>query len=699
MGFKIGIDVGGTFTDFALMDEDGETETHKVLTTPDDLSRAVLSGLGQLAAARGLELSRFLARVETIVHGTTVTTNAVLTGNVARTGLLATRGFRDALEMRRGIREVQYDNKYLAPPPLVPRYLRLPVRERVAEDGSVLAAIDLDEVDRALERLREAGVEALAICFLHAYANDDHERAAARRVGERWPELYLSVSSRVLPQVRYYDRVSTTVLNAAVGPILNRYLESLTARLSDQGFRGVLLIMQSNGGVTAPEVVMEFAVSTLLSGPAAAPVAGLAYADLHGDGDFITVDMGGTSFDAALVIGGAPEVTTQGRVGRYALGLPALEINTVGAGGGSIAWIDEGGLLRMGPQSAGANPGPACYGRGGELPTCSDANLVLGYLDPDYFAGGRIKLDAEAARRAIRDKVARPLGLSLTQAAHGMYQIMNVNMATGIREISIQKGHDPREFPLICAGGAGPVHAALIARELAMPRVLIPRESSVFCAVGMLRSDLKHDFVRSYHTTLSAGAIDEDRFLRLVAEMEAEADDVLGREGIASSRRVYRHAFDLRYQGQYHEVTVEVGAKAVRSVDLEAIARAFHSRHDRLYGYALEEEGTALELVNLRLSALGESAKPEIRRRPRLGPDASTARKGRRAVFLPSLMDYAEVEVYDGHAMGPGNRLEGPAMVERIDTTLFLPPDFVLEVDDHGSYLMSDREAPGGAAP
>ena len=441
MSYRIGIDVGGTFTDYLLLDERGGTRAHKVLSTPADPSQAVLQGLDELAAGIGLSLSEFLRRVEIIVHGTTVTTNAVLTGRTARAGLITTQGFRDALEMRRGVRESFYDNKLTAPRPLVPRRLRLPVRGRIDHRGSEIEPLSLDDVGQAISVLQASGVDAVAISFMHAYANPAHEEAAAELVARRMPDAYLSVSSRVLPQVRFYERTSTTVLNAVVGPILRRYVDNLRRRLADGGFEGALRIMQSNGGVTSPEAVAALAALTLLSGPAAAPTAGLAALRPHGEDSFITVDMGGTSFDAALVVGGAPSITTASSVSRFALALPSMDIVTIGAGGGSIAWIDDG-LLKMGPQSAGADPGPACYGRGGTEPTCSDANLVLGYLSPDFFAGGRIRLDADAARAAIERGVAAALGMDPVRAAHGMYQVMNVNMASAIREISVQKGWD-----------------------------------------------------------------------------------------------------------------------------------------------------------------------------------------------------------------------------------------------------------------
>ena len=689
MTYKIGVDVGGTFTDFLIMDEAGHPGVFKILSTPEDPSIAVMAGFRVMAEAAGTDPASFLRQVEIIVHGTTVTTNAVLTGGVAKTGLLTTKGFRDALQMRRGIREELYNNRYFPPPPIVPRHLRIPVTERTDHTGDEVEGIQMSDVEKGIEAFQENGIEAVAVCFMHAYANPDHETLASERVKTLMPEAYLSVSSKILPQVRFYDRVSTTVLNAAVGPILGRYLSNLTRKLEAGGFKGVLLIMQSNGGVTSPKVVTELAASTLLSGPAAAPVAGVAYTNPHGYRDFITIDMGGTSFDAALIKDSEPMITTDGKVNRYALALPMMEINTIGAGGGSIAWIDKGGLLKMGPKSAGANPGPACYGLGGTEPTCSDANLVLGYLNEDYFAGGKMKLDRRGAEKAISEKIAKPLRMDLLSAAYGMCHIMNVNMASAIREISVQRGFDPREFLLVCAGGAGPIHAAMIAAELEIPRILIPKESSIFCAAGMLLSDLKHDFVRTYHTLLSRKAVGPSRLRSLVEELRTEGEAVLAMERIPPNRRLYRFFLDLRYMRQYHEVTVPVDEELITSFQEEALKEAFHSQHDRLYGYSLKEEGTEVELVNIRMTAVGLTEKPAFRKEDYRGRDPGDCLKGQRAVFIPARMNFEDVPVYDGNRMGHGHFLKGPAMIEQVNTTIFVPPEYEIACDEYGSYLMA----------
>ena len=676
---KVGIDVGGTFTDFLLMDRQGRTRVHNELSPPADPSVAVMNGLAALAALAATPFERFVRDIDLIVHGTTVTTNAVLTGNAARTGLLATRGFRDALQMRRGVREEMYDNRYHPPPPIVPRHLRLPVTERVDAAGNIVTPLHEEDVISSIEEFRSQGVEAVAICFLHAHANRQNEESAARLVRKALPDAYVSASCEVLPQVRFYERTSTTVLNAGVGPILSRYMRNLTHNLQAARFQGKLLIMQSNGGVASPQSVSRLAAMTLLSGPAAAPAAGLAL----GYQDFISVDMGGTSFDAALVRGGHPAVTTSGTVNRYALALPSMEINTIGAGGGSIAWIDDGGLLRMGPHSAGADPGPACYGRGGTEPTCTDANLVLGYLSADYFAGGRMKLDVEASNSVIRERIARRLGMDAVEAAHGMYQVINVNMASAIREISVQKGYDPRAFPLLCAGGAGPIHGAAIAAELGIRRIVVPRDASIFCAAGMLRTDLKHDYVRSYAQLLPEGR--DARVRGLVAEMEREARATLKAEGIGPAAQRFLYSMDLRYLGQYHEVNVGVPAKLLK--DGKAIRERFHARHDALYGYSLREEGTPVQLLNLRLAAIGVTRKAPVERESRRPASCKQAFKGKRNVYTGER--FAAVPVYDGDRLGHGNRLAGPAIVESVNTTIVVPRGWTAQYDALGNCLLS----------
>ncbi len=684
MRYRIGIDVGGTFTDFLLLDSNGNVAVYKTSTTPDDPAVGLLNGLAEMATERGMSLPDFVQTVDVIVHGTTVATNAVLTGNGVSTGLLTTRGFRDALQMRRGIREAQYNNRYTAPEPLVPRYLRQTVRERIDYRGQVRLALDETDVSNVIENFKEAGVDAVAICFMHAHANASHEQQAAQMLQREFPEVYLSVSSELLPQIRFYDRTSTTVLNAFVGPLVQRYLERLTARLFEMGFAGVLLIMQSNGGVAAPDVTMRMAANTLLSGPAAGPVAGLSFVEPHGYSDCITVDMGGTSFDAALIVDRQPHVVTDGRINGHLLALPMLDIHTIGAGGGSIGWIDSGGFLRMGPQSAGAMPGPACYGRGGARPTSTDADLVLGYLTPDFFLGGKLNLYPGLARTAIAQHVAQPLGMSIEEAAAGMYAVINNNMADGIRAISIQRGYDPRDFPLVVAGGAGPIHAAVIAQELEIPLLLIPRASSIFCAAGMLLSDLKHNYVRTFPTALNA--LDEHVLRDLCTTMAAEAYKTLSAEHVEPERQHLHFSLDLRSVGQFHEVNIPLLTSEIETFDRHAIIDRFQARHDQLYGYSVPE--TPLELVSIRLTAIGETEKPRLPRQQRQSPDAERAMRGQRHVYSPDKRNFELVPVYNGDELNYGNRVTGPAIIEQVTTTIFVPSSYQVVCDPFGSFAM-----------
>lgn len=687
MTLKIGIDVGGTFTDFVVARDGAEPAIFKSLSTPEDPSIAVVDGLADIAAAMHppMTLEAFAATIDTIVHGTTVTTNATLTHTGATCGLLTTEGVRDALEMRRGIREEQYNNRATNVRPIVPRSRRAGIRGRMDRDGAEVEALDLAAIEAELAAWKNEGVQAVAICFMNSFANPAHEQAAAAAVRKAMPEAYLSVSTEVLPSIRFYERVSTTALNAYVGPKLLHYLDQLVARLSGIGFKGLLMIMQSNGGVISPQAAREKAALTLLSGPAGGPGAGLFYVGAHGQDRCITTDMGGTSFEASVAVG-APMVKNDGEIARHRIALPMLDIHTIGAGGGSIGWLDDGGLLRMGPQSAGADPGPACYGKRGKLPTTTDANVVLGYLDPAFFAGGRMALDVNAARAAIEEHIARPMGLSVEQAAAGMYRVACNNMAQGVREVTIKRGFDPREFPLIPGGGAGPIHGCLICSELEIPLLIVPREASVLCAFGMLMCELRHDYVRTFVARLDA--LDWTRLDALVDAMTTEGRQALADERVAPPRRRFELRFDCRYLKQYHEVSVPIAAEAVARHDAAAIGRAFHAEHLRLYGYSLEAEGAAVEIINLRLQAIGETDRPAYREQTAGSADASAARKPARRMYIPERDAFAAVPVYDGHRLACGHRIEGPALVEQQTTAIFVSESFDCAVDTLGSFVL-----------
>ena len=690
MALKIGIDVGGTFTDFVVTRDGAEPAIYKTLSTPTDPSIAVVSGLADIAAGMRppQTLQAFAATIDTIVHGTTVTTNATLTSSGAKCGLITTKGVRDALEMRRGVREEQYNNRYTNVKPLVPRYLRAGVEGRLDRNGAQTTALNLGEVRQAIDLFKREGVQAVSICFMNSFADPAHEQAAAALVRREMPETYLSVSTDVLPSIRFYERISTTALNSYVGPKLNHYLDQLVSRLKEIGFNGLLLIMQSNGGVISPQLAREKAALTLLSGPAGGPGAGLFYVRAHGQNKCITTDMGGTSFEASVAVD-SPMIKNDGEIARHKIALPMLDIHTIGAGGGSIGWLDQGGLLRMGPQSAGADPGPACYMKGGRLPATTDANLVLGYLDPDFFAGGKMKLDIDAARKAIEEHIARPMGLSIEQAAAGMYRVACNNMAQGVREVTIKRGFDPREFPFIPAGGAGPIHSCLICQELEIPLQVVPRESSVLCAFGMLMSELKHDFVRTFVSRLNA--IDWARLTAIIDDMARDGARQLEQERIQEAKRRYDVKFDCRYIKQYHEVSFLVPRELIARRDTAAIARAFHAEHNRLYGYALEQENTPVEIINVRVQAIGLTEKPHYKEEPWAGEDASGAAKGRRSVYIPETNAFKEVPVYDGHRMRHGNRITGPAMIEQETTAIFVSACYDCVVDAYGSFALYQK--------
>jgi N-methylhydantoinase A len=687
MSLKIGIDVGGTFTDFLVAGHGEDALIHKVLSTPEDPSIAVMSGLAELRArlAPSGDLAAFLRSIDTIVHGTTVATNATLTHTGAHSALLTTSGVRDALEMRRGIRERQYDNRYTNVKPLVPRYLRVGVGGRLDRNGAELEPLALDDIRKAAALFKEEKVEAVSICFMNAFANPKHEQAAAELVRRELPQAYLTVSTDLIPSIRFYERVSTTALNSYVGPKLSRYLDRLVERLEAAGFAGVLLIMQSNGGVISPELARDKAALTLLSGPAGGPAAGLFFAKALGTDRCITTDMGGTSFEASVAIG-TPGIVNDGEIARHKIALPMLDIHTIGAGGGSIAWLDEGGLLRVGPQSAGAQPGPACYGQGGTLPTTTDADLVLGYLNPDYFAGGSMRLDRAAAERAIAEKIARPMGLSLEDAAAGMYRIACNNMAQSVREVTIKRGFDPREFAFIAAGGAGPVHSCMICSDLDIPLQIVPASASVLCAYGMLLCELQHDFVRTFVARLAT--LDWERLAQIFLQMRADGDCLLEHEHVLPKERHYRIRLDCRYLKQYHEVSFEVPEQTIQRHDAEEVARRFHEEHNRLYGYSLEADKTPIEIINVRLQAIGATTLPRYATERHGGEDAAHARKSRRAVYIPEASAFETVPVYDGHRLCCGNAIEGPAVIEMVTTAVFVSASFDCVVDRYRSLVL-----------
>ncbi|MCH7762644.1 MAG: hydantoinase/oxoprolinase family protein [Candidatus Marinimicrobia bacterium] len=692
MKYKLGVDIGGTFTDFFLVSDAGDTVMHKTLSTPEDSSIGFITGMKELAEKLSIDENEFIQSIEAIVHGTTIATNTLLTLQGAKTALITTKGLRDALEMRRGIREEQYNNHYQNVTPLVPRYLRLTVNERIDADGNIVTPVIESELEGIVEKLKSESVESVAVCFMNSYLNVTHEKQVTEYLRNKLKDVYITASYEVLPSIRFYERVSTTVVNAYIGVVVDKYIASLLSKLDALNFKGGFSIMQSNGGVVSPDIVRKIPAVTVLSGPAAAPIAGAFYAEMLGFDNCITMDMGGTSFDASMVVDGQCVTSTEGDINRYRIALPSLDIITIGAGGGSIGWVDSGGLLQMGPQSAGALPGPVCYDRNGEEPACTDADLILGYLDPNFFAGGKYKLNKDKASKELEKKLAVPLGLSIMETAAGMYRVINMNMAQGVRQVSVERGYDPREFLMIVAGGAGPIHAGEICRELEIPMFVVPNVAPIFCATGMLLGDLKHDYVRSYITRFSD--IDKTFFLNLYDEMKQESFDTLSREGISNNQTEFIPTLDLRYVGQYHEVPLQVGMDDIFSFNLDKIKKEFHREHNRQFGYSLEEEGTELEIINVRLRAIGVTDKPNSFAKmdesdPLKNPDF--AFKCQRNVYIPELNDFKEIPVFDGDKLTGKYTIEGPAIIEQINTTIFLGETYDCDTGIGGSFIVYNK--------
>src|SRR5881396_3678225 len=630
--WRIGIDVGGTFTDLAAVDETGRVVIAKCASTPRDQSEGLMEGLGLLAGECGTDLAGLLASTERIVHGTTVATNALLERKGARVGLLTTEGHRDVIEMREGLKDDRYNVRMPPPVPLVPRARRLGVRERVVADGRVTVPLAARSLATALETLARARVDSVAVCYLHAYRNPRHERLTARALARRLRGVYVSLSSVVLPQIKEYERIWTTVVNAYVGPALARYLNALRARLAARGYRGDVLIMQSHGGVAPIRESARLAAGAVLSGPAGGIAAGRYAARLLEEGSLITFDMGGTSTDIALLQRGEPSLTGEKTVGIARIALPSLDIHTLGAGGGSIARVDAGGILHVGPESAGADPGPACYGKGGDRATVTDANVVLGFLDPANFLGGRIALDRRAAETAI-DRVARALGTERLAAAEGIAKVVDTNMAEGIKIVSVRRGVDPRKFTLVAFGGAAGLHVTEVAR----------------LAPATLR--------------------------RLFAAMEADGRKRLGVfDGPVSVRR----SLDMRYGEQIFEIPVSLDGVNLDAANLldEIVAR-FHRRHEELYAYSAP--GQEVVVVNARVAVVGELPPLATGPSDRVRRDAPKA--ARRRVWLG---DWVEVPVFRLGELPVGWETKGPALFESATTTVLLRAGERVSVTPHG---------------
>jgi N-methylhydantoinase A len=686
--YQIGIDVGGTFTDVVVAG--GPSSTYlKVPTRSAAQAEGVREGLERAAERLGLDVPDLLARTDRIVHGTTIATNMMIEGTGSRVGFLTTEGFRDEIEYRRGLKEEIYDPCLPPPRPLVRRRYRLTVPERIGADGSELTALDEEAVRARIGELRSAGCEALAIGFLFSFLNPAHEARARSIAEEEWPGVYLSVSSEVLPLVREYERFSTTVVNAYVGPRTARYLDRLESELSGAGFRGEFLVILSSGGVIDGKFAGRRAASLLCSGPAGGVLAAtelLARRTAHRN--LITIDMGGTSYDVCLIANAAPHTTSGAYVERHAVAVPMFGIHTIGAGGGSIARVDSGGVLRVGPQSAGAVPGPACYGRGGTEPTVTDANLTLGYLNPDASFGGSVELDAEAARRSLESRIAEPLGLSLEEAAWGVLRMINAHMTNGIRVVSVQQGHDPRDFALVAFGGNGAVHAARQAEDLGIDTVLVPRMAGALSAYGGLFADAQVDHLLTW--VARCDSADTGELNRVLAELRDKGERTLGGESVCHESHLACH-----YAGQTSEIWIPAAASGeeVGADDLSDVARDFHRAHERERSFAKRDE--PVHIIGVKVTSRRSGAKP-LRSQNEV-PDSNLPRTvsvTNRQVYFDADSGWTKTSIYAGESLDAGAAMAGPAIVEEPDTTIVVYPGWRCRLDENHVYCLT-RE--GGA--
>jgi N-methylhydantoinase A len=682
MSVRLAIDIGGTFTDATLIDDEtGGVAIAKVLTTPADPSEGFMQAAERALAAGNVGAGH----VRFVVHATTVATNAIIEGKIARSGFVTTDGFRDLLEIARQVRPTLYDTQFEKAKPLVPRDRAVVVRERLGPAGEVLHALEDDSVREAAAILRREEVESVAVCLLHAYVNPEHERRVGAILAEELPGVPISLSAEVAPEFREYLRASTTVINAAVRPVIERYLERIETRLAEAGVEAKLLVMQSSGGVFSAEAARSRPVFMVESGPAAGVIASAHLGETLGREDILSFDMGGTTAKVGLIQGGRPSVTKNYNVGGHAgagiggmslsgypVRTPVVDLVEIGAGGGSIAWVDSGGLLRVGPQSAGADPGPVCYRRGGGEPTVTDANLVLGRLNPSYFLGGEIELDVDGAARAIEERCAAPLGLSLVEAANGIVEIANAAMVNALHLISVQRGYDPRDFVLVGFGGAGPVHANALVRDAEMPTLVIPRSPGIFSATGLLTTDLKRDAATTIMRRLDA--LDADEVEATFAELEEQGREELEREGLTGDAIEFERQIDMRYVGQSYELSVPAG---------DGLLERFHAEHDRAYGFSAP--GEPVEAVSLRLTSVGTIAKPPLRL---LETGALPEPKERRPVYFAEAEDYVDCPIYDRYALPAGATLAGPAIAEEFDSTTVVHPGFVMRVDDVGNLVI-----------
>lgn len=685
--YRLGIDAGGTFTDFILADKKGEIQLFKVLSTPTDPTLAIKNGLALITEETGLTAEEIVSNSDLCINGTTVGLNALITHNGAKAGLIATKGHEDSIEIRLGHKEdgYRYDPDYPPATMLVPRNLRRGIRERVISDGSVYTPLNEEDVRDACRHFLAEGVDSVAISFVWSVLHTDHENRAAEIVREMMPDVRLTVGSQLYPQVREYTRTSTAIVNAYLAPILQRYVEAIDDYFQELGSQHPVRYFQSNGGLALGKVVSNQSVYAINSGPASAPQAALEVAAPWGYKNIITCDMGGTSFDITLTKDGQANVNKDIDFLRYRIGIPMIQVETLGAGGGSIGWIDSMGLMQMGPQSAGSEPGPACYSQGGENPTTTDANLAMGYLNGDGLVGGRLPLDIDKARNAIKTKLSDPLGMTVEQTAYGMFTIVNNNMVNAIRRVSVERGYDPRDFVLMGAGGATGAHITALAREMGINKVLISKLASGLCAYGQILSDVKYNYMAPAPIRME-GAIAAKTLDDLFEGLETRGLKDLAGDGFAEDKISIRRSLDMRYVGQVHECTVDIEQFEVTEATLSDILAAFHQRHKELYTY--DEPDSAVEVVNVESTIAGHVDKPKGMTTAS-GNGANTAIKGTRPMVFSADGIAKDSPVYDGALLGAGDTLQGPAVIEEVTTTIVVEPGWTVNLHDSGVYVLT----------
>ncbi len=693
MRYMVGVDVGGTFTDLTLVDVAAKrVSIHKVLSTPADPSRAIMTGITELLDRERVDWSA----VDHLGHGTTVATNALIERKGAKTGLLVTAGFKDLLEIGRQTRPALYDLRKEKPVPLVPGYLSKEIPERVYHDGAVRTPIDVVALRQAVAELRDAGVESLAICFLFSFVNPDHEKAALAVARDVFPDAYVTASHQVVSEFREFQRLSTTVLNAYLGPVMKKYLTNLQASVRAAGMPRDPYITQSNGGILSLQESIHAPVRTAVSGPSAGVMAATHVGRLAGLENLITLDMGGTSADISLIDRGKPLLSTERSVEGWPVRIPMLDIVTIGAGGGSIAWLDAGGALKVGPQSAGANPGPACYNFGGKAPTVTDANVVLGRMNPQRILGGRMSLEIQAAATAIETEIARPAHLSRVAAASGVLDVVNANMVRAMRLVSVERGYDPREFTMVAFGGAGPLHAVALAQELGIPRILVPPSPGTLCSLGLLVTDIRIDLVRSLLLKPSAETL--PAMVQVFHQLLAEGRAALDKENVPAPQQTLLRAIEARYQHQNYELLLSVDDADVTEPGLPGLIAKFHAEHRRLYGYARPR--ASVEFVNFRVTAVGELPKAPIPAcPPREAGGEQPVPAGTRAVFFQESAGYIPTPVYLRDDLRCEDRLIGPAVIEQMDATTVIPPGVCFSLDGNGNLIIDLTGGTNGRHP